>query len=197
MYIYIGFFQDTSWWNLLNFATHHFPHILFLPSTTDLIITRLSYWIVTLPTPWQVFSTWLIIPISTRSSSFGIPYLCFHGRNQKTPPPLPVPLAHLPIQPHLPHNHLLSTFHPTMGRTTVKTMRRELDHSLIRSLVRSHRLPVRLLRTARLARALRCAHSFARSLPRSWERGLSLYSIYWMYFFHTVSSLSAARRKGG
>ena len=40
-----------------------------------------------------------------------------------------------------------------------------LGHSLVRSLVRSHRSLVRLLRTARFARALRCAHSFARSLP--------------------------------
>ena len=39
-----------------------------------------------------------------------------------------------------------------------------LGHSLVRSLVRSHRSIVRLLRTARFARALRCAHSFARSL---------------------------------
>ena len=48
-----------------------------------------------------------------------------------------------------------------------------MGHSLVRSLVRSHRSPVRLLRTARFARALRCAHSFARSLthslPSSWE----------------------------
>ena len=39
-----------------------------------------------------------------------------------------------------------------------------LGHSLVRSLVRSHRSLPRLLRTARFARALRCAHSFARSL---------------------------------
>ena len=39
-----------------------------------------------------------------------------------------------------------------------------LGHSLVRSLVRSHRSLVRLLWTARFARALRCAHSFARSL---------------------------------
>ena len=39
-----------------------------------------------------------------------------------------------------------------------------LGHSLVRSLVRSHRSLARLLRTARFARALRCAHSFARSL---------------------------------
>ena len=39
-----------------------------------------------------------------------------------------------------------------------------LGHSLVRLLVRSYRSLVRLLRTARVARALRCAHSFARSL---------------------------------
>ena len=52
---------------------------------------------------------------------------------------------------------------------------RVLGHSLVRSLVRSHRSLIRWLRTARFARALRCAHSFARSLthslPSSWERG--------------------------
>ena len=44
-----------------------------------------------------------------------------------------------------------------------------LGHSLVRSLVRSHRSLVRLLQTARFARALRCAHSlahFAHSLAR-------------------------------
>ena len=52
-----------------------------------------------------------------------------------------------------------------------------LGHSLVCSLVRSHRSHrslIRLLRTARFARALRCAHSFARSLhslPRSWDSG--------------------------
>ena len=48
-----------------------------------------------------------------------------------------------------------------------------LGHSLIRSLVRSHRSLICLLRTACFARALRCAHSFARSLtlltPSLWE----------------------------
>ena len=39
-----------------------------------------------------------------------------------------------------------------------------LGHSLVRSLVRSHSSLVRLLRTARFARALCCAHSFACSL---------------------------------
>ena len=37
-----------------------------------------------------------------------------------------------------------------------------LGHSLVRSLVRSHRSLVCLFRTARFARALRCAHSFTR-----------------------------------
>jgi len=53
-----------------------------------------------------------------------------------------------------------------------------MGHSLVRSLVRSHRSLVRLLRTARFARALRCAHSFARSLahslPSSWDSGIFL-----------------------
>ena len=39
-----------------------------------------------------------------------------------------------------------------------------MGHSLIRSLVRSHRSLVRFLRTARFARALCCAHSFAPEL---------------------------------
>ena len=39
-----------------------------------------------------------------------------------------------------------------------------MRHSLIRSLIRSHRSLVCLLRTARFAGALCCAHSFARSL---------------------------------
>ena len=43
-------------------------------------------------------------------------------------------------------------------------VRRVLGHSLVRLLVRSHRLLIRLLRNARFARALRCAHSFAHSL---------------------------------
>ena len=61
---------------------------------------------------------------------------------------------------------------------TIKSTRRVLGHSLLRSLVRSHRSLIRLLRTARFARALCCAHSLARSLTRSlrssWERGLCL-----------------------
>ena len=39
-----------------------------------------------------------------------------------------------------------------------------LGHSLVRSLVRSHRSLVRLLRSTRFARPLRCAHSLARGI---------------------------------
>ena len=56
----------------------------------------------------------------------------------------------------------------TVGRMTMKSTHRILGHSLLCSLVR-------LLRTACYARAVRCAHSFARSLTHSlrssWERG--------------------------
>ena len=62
-----------------------------------------------------------------------------------------------------------------MGRMTMKSTRRVLVHSLLRIVIRSHRLLIRLLRTARFARALRCAYSFARSLTHSlrglWEKG--------------------------
>ena len=44
-----------------------------------------------------------------------------------------------------------------------------LGHSLVRSLVRSHRSLVCLLRTARFARALRCAHSFAPEVVGRWN----------------------------
>ena len=50
------------------------------------------------------------------------------------------------------------------GRKQPRIQTVVLGHSLVRSLVRSYRSLVRLLRTARFARALRCAHSFARSL---------------------------------
>ena len=53
-----------------------------------------------------------------------------------------------------------------------------MGHSPIRSLVRSHRSLVRLLRTARFARALCCAHSFTPLLSQtflsSWDSGLIL-----------------------
>ena len=44
------------------------------------------------------------------------------------------------------------------------------------SLVPSHRSLIRLLRTARIARALRCAHSFARALTSSWDSGFFVQS---------------------
>ena len=53
-------------------------------------------------------------------------------------------------------------------------------HSLLRSLVRPHHSLIRLLPTACFARALRCTHSFVRSLTHSlrstWERDLCLWS---------------------
>ena len=64
-----------------------------------------------------------------------------------------------------------------------------LSHSLVQSLICSHLSLIRLTCTAHFARALRCAHSFARllahSLPSSWERGLSLK---WMRRFHTIAT---------
>ena len=44
-----------------------------------------------------------------------------------------------------------------------------MGHSLIGSLVRSHRSLVRFLRTARCARAVRCAHSLAPELVGQWN----------------------------
>ena len=46
----------------------------------------------------------------------------------------------------------------------MKSKYKVLGHSLLSSLVRSHRSLTRFLRTTRFARALRCAHSLARSL---------------------------------
>ena len=46
---------------------------------------------------------------------------------------------------------------------------RVLGHSLLRSLISSHRLIFRLHRTVCFARALRCAHSLARSLTPSFQ----------------------------
>ena len=55
----------------------------------------------------------------------------------------------------------------TWRKNQIKSARWVLCNSFIRSLVRSHRSLIRLLHTARFARALRCAHSFARSLTHS------------------------------
>ena len=62
-----------------------------------------------------------------------------------------------------------------MGTMTTKSTRGVLGHSLLHSLVRLHRSLVRLLRTARFARALRCAHSFARSLTHSGAHGKEVF----------------------
>ena len=55
-------------------------------------------------------------------------------------------------------------------------MDRVLGHSLVRLLVRSHRSLIHLLRTARFAHALRCAHSFARSLAHFLTNASTSYS---------------------
>ena len=60
----------------------------------------------------------------------------------------------------------------TVGRMTKKSTRRVLGHSLLCSLIRPHRSLIRLLRTAR---ALRCAHSFSRSLTHSGARGKEVF----------------------
>ena len=57
----------------------------------------------------------------------------------------------------------------TVGQNCMKSTRRVLGHSLVRSLIRSHRSLIRLLRTTRFARSL------THSLPSSWESGLCLY----------------------
>ena len=87
----------------------------------------------------------------------------------------------------------------TVGKT-MKSTRRVLGHSLLRSLVRSHRSLIRLPRTARFARALRYAHSLARSLTHSlqnsWERDLCLW-IQCVNFiqFRTIVRWRKAREK--
>ena len=80
----------------------------------------------------------------------------------------------------------------TMGwMTTMKSTRWVLGRSLLHSLVRSHHSLIRLLRTARFARALCCAHSFARSLthsltPELMGIGKVVYEL--MRRFHSVST---------
>ena len=72
----------------------------------------------------------------------------------------------------------LTRFNHTMGRMTIKSTRSVLGHSLVRSLIPSHPTLIRSLRTVCFACALRCAHSFVRSLnhilPSSKERDLRL-----------------------
>ena len=55
----------------------------------------------------------------------------------------------------------VSPWHSDSGDLKIRTL--IMGHSLIRSLIRSHRSLVRLLRIARFARALRCALWFHRS----------------------------------
>ena len=64
--------------------------------------------------------------------------------------------------------------HSAVGGMTLKSTRRVMSHSLVRSLIRSHRSLTHLLRTARFARApLRWfARSLARSLIRSGAHGV-------------------------
>ena len=72
-----------------------------------------------------------------------------------------------------------------------------LGHSLDRLFVRSHRSLVRLLRTARFARALRCAHSLTRSLAH-FAHSLARGKVnFWMSQNDLVLSHSAVISKGG
>ena len=86
--------------------------------------------------------------------------------------------------------HNLS-IHCTVGRMTVKSTCRVLGHLLIRSLVRSHRSLIRLLRTAPSAHApLRSfvnlfTHSFAPEIM-----GKSFISMNWIRRFYTISTHS-------
>ena len=68
---------------------------------------------------------------------------------------------------------------PTLGRMAMKYEIEMVEYWAIHSSVRSHRSLIRLLRTARFARALRSfvrslAHSLTHSLRSSWERGFCL-----------------------
>ena len=60
----------------------------------------------------------------------------------------------------------------TLGGMTVKSTRRVLGHLLVRSLVRSHRSLISLLR---IGRAQRCTHLFARSLNCSRAHGKEIH----------------------
>ena len=77
---------------------------------------------------------------------------------------------------------------PTVGWMPVKSTRRVLGHSLVRTLDHSHSSRIRLLRTACFSRALRCtqafAHLLARSLMRPRAQGKEA------YFFELYASIS-------
>ena len=82
---------------------------------------------------------------------------------------------------------------------TLKSTRKVLGHSLLRSIVGSHRSLIRLLRTARFARALRyaplrsamLAHSLTPELMRK-----RIWSTERMRRFHTVSTHCANTTEG-
>ena len=66
----------------------------------------------------------------------------------------------------------------------MKSTLRVPGHSLVRSLIRSHRSLVHLLHTACFARAFRCDHSLARLLTRSRAHGIFVNEL---HEFHAVS----------
>ena len=83
-----------------------------------------------------------------------------------------------------------------MVRKYMKSTRRVLGNSLVRSLVHSHSSLIRLLRIARFARALlrsfiRSSHSLTHSLPKTMEKRF----MSCMSRFHTVSTHCAAKVK--
>ena len=75
----------------------------------------------------------------------------------------------------LVHPSVRRSGHPAMGGMTIKWTRRSLGHSLLRSLVPSHRSLIFMLCTALFARVLRCAHSLARSLAHSVAYGKEVF----------------------
>ena len=84
--------------------------------------------------------------------------------------------------------------HPRQsGPDQPKTQTKELGHSLVHLHVRSNRSLIRTARTARFARALCCAHSFARSLrslPRSMDRFIRQLFCLGFFLFSTIVNMS-------
>ena len=79
-----------------------------------------------------------------------------------------------------------SAYQRTVGRMTKESTPRVLGHSLLHSLVGSHRSFIRSLRTARFARVFRCAHSLAPRLMGKWF--LSMKCVDYIPFIHIVQS---------
>ena len=79
---------------------------------------------------------------------------------------------------------------PHYGPKQPRIQTEVLGHSLVRSLVRSHCSLVRLLRTARFACALHCAHSlahFAHSLARvTVNDWMAILSVFFPIFDHSA-----------